>query len=311
METPRLLDLSVMTDAEVADVYGLLLRVGKTAAPDVPFPTLTEYFAEARNPTASRISREWVVEGGYAGLQWEKDGLESYLHLCVAPESRRQGLGTLLLEFAAEQARAAGRKRLISGYYDETGAAFAGVLGAQIGNSGLTSILALPAEITAQPVPGYTARSWQGTAPEELVDSWLTALAAINDAPRTEGRSPTKFTAESVRDHERTAAAAGQQTRVTVALAADGEVAASTEMVVGNDFGACARTEESSVIPAHRRKGLARWIKQESLVSLMKDRPDVTLVQTYNDVENAGMLAVNHAVGFKSVGRFTQVVIEL
>ena len=311
METPKLLDPSTTTDAEVADVYRLQRRVVKDAAPDMPFPTQAEYIAELRNPTASRILREWVVEGGFASLMWEKDGLECYLTLCVAPESRRQGLGTLLLEFVAEQARAAGRSSLISGFYDRTGAAFAEALGARIGNVLLASTLPLPAQIAVEPVPGYTARSWQGTAPEELLGSWTKALAAINDAPRTEGRSPTKFTVESIRDHERTAAAAGMQTRVTVALSADGQVAASTEMVVGNDFGACARTEETSVAASHRRRGLARWIKEESLVSLMKDRPDVTMVQTYNDVGNAGMLAVNQKVGFKSVGRFTQVVVEL
>lgn len=65
------------------------------------------------------------------------------------------------------------------------------------------------------------------------------------------------------------------------------------------------------MVAAHRHRGLARWLKAESLAALMAGRPDVPLVRTANATGNAGMLAVNRAVGFTIAATWTNVVLDL
>ena len=326
METPRLIDRPNLTDAELADLYAPARRVWMAALPGAPFPPLTHIVAQMRSLPKARTSLEWVVEGGYVSLSWQNENPDCQLGLAVEESARRRGLGTELLEFAIEQARAAGRTTLIGWYNDDIGAVFADQVGARVGNTMLISTLALPAEISPRPVPGYTVRSWQGSAPEELLESWIAVLDAINDAPHTEGSSPNLYSPEVVREQEELAAALGQELRVTVAVAQDGQVAASTVSWVepelydvapadgsGSDVQACAiaLTGASSVLAEHRGKGLARWIKHESLAGLMADRPEVSIVRTHNARSNAAILAVNYAVGFQTIGWETQAVLDL
>lgn len=300
-----------MTDAELAAAYTLPWQVWQDASPERTSPSLAEIVAFTRNLPASRTVLEWTVEGGFAGISWQHDDPDCYLNLTVAAAARRRGVGSRLLDHAADQARAAGRRILIGHFEDESGARFAARAGARIGNTDLTSVLTLPVAADRRPVPGYTLRSWQGAAPQELLAAWALARNTVNDAPHTEGASGWVFTPESVRDQERTAMAAGLQPRVVVALTAAGEVAACTEVQVGAGPGAIARTNDTSVGAAHRRRGLARWIKAQSLAGLMADRPDVTKVETRNDAANTAILAVNRSVGFSTVARSTEAVIDL
>jgi mycothiol synthase len=326
MHSPRLIDPTALTDAELAAAYSLPWLVRMRTAPGDVFPSLEQLVAATRNRPPAQTFLEWVTEGGYVSLRWETGDPECYLGLAVDPAARRRGVGTRLLEFAVQQARAAGHSMLMGQYCSSAGAAFAAGVGARIGNTGYISNLTLPVEITPRPVPGYTVRTWRGAAPQELLGSWARALEAVNDAPHTEGVSYRRFTPDTVREEENAVLARGVDLRTTVALADDGEVAGSTVLLIDPQPGAMIRpgdpsgrpvrvllamTSESSVLRAHRNKGLMRWIKVESLSRLMTERPDVMVVNTYNDATNAGMLAVNDAVGFDVVAAYTQAVVKL
>lgn len=311
MQTPKLIDAKTMTDAELGEIYALSRQVISAAAPGDPPFTLAELVSFTRHSPEDVKSLEWVVDGGYASLHWREGNPEAFVGLAVAEPARRRGLGSHLLAFVAEQARGTGHKTLIGAFADAAGAGFAAHHGARLGNSDLVSTLHLPTELEPRPVPGYTLRSWVGPAPEELIESWARAMNAINDAPHTEEVSDWLITPEKVRDQEASVAARGRQARVTVALDADGEIVGSTELRLGPEPGTIARTDDSSVVAAHRRKGLARWLKTESLAALMAARPDVRIVRTSNDATNTGMLAVNHSVGFKTVATWTHATIDL
>ena len=72
-----------------------------------------------------------------------------------------------------------------------------------------------------------------------------------------------------------------------------------------------AGTDDTAVVAAHRRRGLGRWVKVESLLRLQEDRPDVTLVTTANAEENHAMLALNRALGFSPVAVYTNCALQL
>jgi mycothiol synthase len=311
MQTPTRIDPTTMTDAELGPIYALRREGKLTAAPDEPVYSVAEMIGQARaRPEAYEVS-EWVIEGGYAQLFRFAGTRNCELELAIAPEARRSGLGTLFVAFLAEQARAGGCSILAIPVADERGAAFAASLGARLDNSWHISVLPLPAEVRPVPVPGYTVRSWQDAAPAELLESLAASLNAINDAPHVTGADPWLYTAEGVRDSEAKLIARGMQSRVSAVLDDRGEVVGSTWMRVGSTSGSVARTGNTAVLSAHRGRGLGRWLKAESLTALMAARPDVSLVRTSNAVTNAAMLAVNRAVGFKSVSTWTNAVIDL
>lgn len=311
MQTPTRIDPATMTDAALSAVYALQREGRLAAAPDEPGYSVPELIAKARHrPTAYRIS-EWVVEGGYAHLFHFAGNSDCELELVIAPQARRSGLGTLLAAYVAGQAREAGCKMMALSFADECGAAFAASLGARIENSRFISTLALPVELRPEPVPGYAIRSWSGTTPEDLLESLTATMNAINDAPHAAGADPWQYTSEVLRDAEAKLIARNMQLRITVVLDAGGAVVGVTGLEVGQDSGALAWTGNTAVLPAHRGRGLARWLKAESLLALMAERPDVSTVRTSNDVTNAGMLAVNRAVGFKTVSTWTNAVIDL
>jgi mycothiol synthase len=311
MQTPRLLEPTSLTDAELAEVYALRREARLAASQDESTYTVDELVRRARRRPAHYWITEWVVEGGYAQLCRVGERADCQVELAVAPTVRRRGLGTRLFEAVAGQARAARCRMLMGEFAEPGGAAFAAGLGARIENSWHNSVLALPVGLAVRPVPGYSVRSWCGAAPENLIESWAAALNSINDAPHAEGIEPRLISARALREKDALRQVPGVESRVTAILDAGGDVVATTELVVYAEPGSIARTESLSVLAAHRRKGLATWLKAESLAALMADRPDVALVRTSNDVTNTGMLAVNRMVGFTPVATWTNAVIDL
>ena len=313
MQTPRLINPAALADAELGAIYALR-RAGRLGtAPDEALASVAEMIAQSRwRPKAYEVS-EWVIEGGYAQLHRFAGNPDCNAELVIAPEARRRGLGTQFVRFLSEQARAAGCTILVGAFPDEGGAAFAASLGARIGNTKLVSTMPLPpaAGLEPVPVPGYTIRSWLGEPPEELLESWVRAVNAVNDAPHSAGLGGWVMTTEYVRDTVARMADRGIQFYVAVALDGQGEVAGSTEIQVGVAPRSIAQTRITAVLAEHRRRGLASWLKAESLAALTAARPDVALVRTSNDASNTGMLAVNHAVGFKTVASYTSAVLDL
>ncbi|HEV2637350.1 MAG TPA: GNAT family N-acetyltransferase [Actinocrinis sp.] len=312
MQIPSLLDLAAPTDADLREVYALLQRCKQAATPDDPYYTVDQLVATSRHRPPGTADWEWVLDGGYALLSRRSGEANGSMELVVAPEVRRRGLGTSLAGAVLEQARAAGCAWVVGHVADPAGMAFARSLGAREGNSELVSALHLAdAVVRPEPVPGYSVRSWVDEPPLELFASWVVAVNAITDAPHSEEIDDTPLTEAQVRAKIARIIARGQQMRVTVVLDQDGTVVGSTELGVGIKGGSRAQISGTSVLAAHRRRGLARWLKAEALARLIDERPDVQIVRTSNDSTNTGMLAVNHAVGFNTVARYTDMIFTL
>ena len=112
------------------------------------------------------------------------------------------------------------------------------------------------------------------------------------------------------RASEESLALRNREMRVTVAIREDGEIGAFTELRVssGSTLGF---TDDTGTVVAHRRQGLARAVKLESLRRLRADHPEITVVSTSNAEENAAMRHVNVGVGFRPTAVETMATLSL
>ncbi|MEV4417090.1 GNAT family N-acetyltransferase [Catellatospora sp. NPDC049609] len=260
--------------------------------------------------------RQWcAVAGdpvvGWAALDLRPDNGAGFVRVHVDPGHRRRGIGRALFAAALDRARAADRTVLTAVYGDAAGAAFAAAHGARTGQSVIRSLLRLPVAADPAPVPGYRAVTWVGPTPDGLLESYAETRNAIRDAPIENGVEWPRWTPESVRAQEDVAARRSVEMRVTAIVDGGGAVVAYTQMVVPSAPSEGAGTDATTVLAAHRRRGLATWVKVESLHRLAADRPDVAWVNTANAAANTGMLAVNRALGFRPVGTWTSAVYDL
>jgi GNAT superfamily N-acetyltransferase len=317
-----------VTDVQVLDpqtashdlldrVHELLAELHAEANPRQPFSSPADTRAYLRHRPTSQPICCWVVESsarvvGFATLVLVEGSPVGDARLVVAADSRRRGIGSALLHAVLGRAREAGCASVIGRHATPAGASFAARIGASDTRRWIRSYLSLAdAGLQVEPVPGYRLQSWIGPAPEGLVVSYAHAREAINDDPTATEDEWDPWDVARVRDQERSVARRGLAMRVTVALDAEDGVAAFTEVRVSEALGAVANTEDTAVVRSHRGRGLARWVKAESLRLLARDRPDVTLVATTNAEENAAMRHVNERLGFVPVATHTSCVLRL
>src|SRR3954470_6604587 len=109
----------------------------------------------------------------------------AYAEIFVQPDARRRGLGTALVDAVTAAARQEGITAFFGHHADEAGAAFARTIGAVDGQRDVASEVRLREAEIPEPgaPPGWRLLSWCGAAPEELVETYARARAAIDDAP--------------------------------------------------------------------------------------------------------------------------------
>jgi len=280
--------------------------------PPIPFDQFQGYL---RHP-GDGVRHHWVARepgrvAGFASLAVYGPAL-AYVELKVRPESRRQGIGTALLEPLLSTARAEGAQSLLGHHMDEAGAAFARKAGARDDQRDVRSRLDLRAADLPEPVvqAGVELRSWVGRTPEELLATHVAARQAMDDAPMPEGTEHPGWTVERQLQMEEACLARGRPPRVTAALEA-GEIVAFTDLRVGSPPCPVALTDDTGTLAHARRRGLATAVKREALRRLRDDRSDVLFVTTFNAEQNTAMRAVNTKLGFVPVTTFTSAVLEL
>lgn len=236
----------------------------------------------------------------------------AFLHLLVHPHRRRRGVGGALLEAVLARCRELRVEALHGHHTTPAGAAFAARFGAVDGQRVVRSVLELrTAELPESRVPdGFRLATWFRRVPEERLAAYVCARAAMDDAPTPDGMEYPAWTAEMVRDLEEALVRRRREMRLTVALGADDEVAAFTELRVsaGSTLGF---TDDTGTVAEFRGQGLARAVKLESLRRLRADHPEVDVVSTSNAEENAVMRHINASLGFRPTAVETAATLTL
>lgn len=268
-------------------------------APGEPLRTTAEVIAFYRHQPTSHTSCHWLADGALAGM-YVHGPSATFFDIQVLPTLRRRGAGAALLDCVLERARELDVRSLHGHHSTPAGAAFATRFGFTDGQRVVRSLLDLTTADLPEPVlpDGWTLETWLGRVPDVHLAAFVTARAAMDDAPTSGDMEFPAWTAAHVRASEESLRLRNREMRVTVAIRAEGEIGAFTELRVsrGSTLGF---TDDTGTLAAHRGQGLARAVKLESLRRLRDDHPELTVVSTSNAEENAVMRHVNERVGFR------------
>lgn len=229
--------------------------------------------------------------------------------LVVRPEARRRGVGAQLWGAIRAELAADGRSS-VSTMLELGGAGEAFVDGLGFGKVlplawYVQRVREADAELPEARLPeGYRFADWDGVVPDALADEFARAHDAMRDAPGggVDERTP-RWDAERVRTAARLIDDRGGILLTSVVLAADGpeagSVAAYTELVLRDPSHTRALQYDTVVVPEHRGRGLGRAVKRRLLSTLAERHPGVREISTSVADDNAPMLAVNAALGYR------------
>jgi GNAT superfamily N-acetyltransferase len=259
------------------------------------------------------------------------------LFIIVAASSRRQGVGTALLEEVRRIGKRHGRDTVLtwsehliapaapalpqlaaptgSGSVPVDGTVgFLQAMGFELAQVERQSRLDLPTpsgllgglRADAEAVAGsrYRVDSWRGQVPEQHLEGVAELYRAMStDAPVGEIDFRTEnWDAERLLAHDRRLLLTGDLLQTIALSRANGDVAAITVLYVPQTSPHRPEQFTTVVLDAHRGHRLGAWIKAANLAALEAAFPQARYVDTWNADENSHMLAINTALGYRPHG---------
>lgn len=258
---------------------------------------------------------------GVICVSWEdyEDNREAcYFELDVMPSFRRQKIASALAQRGIEFAVEAGRPLLNFDANDKVRAGwdFLAAIGAEHKLTGRFSMLEF-AEVDRSQLEGWVARAaerasdyelvrWDGRCPDEYAEAFVNEQNVMNTAPIEDLEFEDEvFTVARLRDREESVAIRNIELSTLVAVhKPTGEMIAHTDVWLPQHWPQKAYQNDTGVNPAHREKGLGRWLKAQMLLNLMTERPAIERISTWNAGSNDAMLGINYAMGFRTVSEF-------
>jgi GNAT superfamily N-acetyltransferase len=188
-------------------------------------------------------------------------------------------------------------------------AAFATAMGAVAGLVETRSRLEVGAVDPVAVADGYRIVQWTGVGPEEHLGDIAYLAGRLNeDAPTGDiAWEAEKHDAERVRAAEETSVARQRTVLHTGAVhEATGRLVAWTRLACRDDVRWHAWQDITIVDPGHRGQRLGLAVKVGNLRYARRLRPELRAIDTFNAAENAHMLRINQALGFRPVDAWTQ-----
>ncbi len=259
------------------------------------------------------------VGGGTVELPLRDNTDVVYLDVFTAPEHRRNGHATALVEAVEELAGDADRGTLLAYATWEIDAvdpgpqAFAEAVGFDLNIMNALRELPLPASIPPLEVAdGYTMHTWRAACPEAWLQGYIDVRRLIvEEAPRGDAELENEYwDAARVRSEEAQWVEQGRTPQVTMAVSDDGEVVGHTQLLFPSDSDEVYQWD-TIVLPTHRGHGLGLSLKIAAMheaADLLAGRRRIT---TYNAASNAPMIRVNDALGFRQIAWDAEYVREL
>lgn len=234
------------------------------------------------------------------------------VNVVVHPECRRRGHGTLLHDALVAIARDAGRSTLIgesSSPLDgvDPGEAFLHHHGFAVAQTVHRNDL----DLTTTAVGGENALGTAAYVIETVVDdipeTWLEDRAHLQQRMSTDvpvgelALGEEDWDVERMRGEYEATRSSGRRAIETVARHEEsGRIIAFTQVQVPVDDPALAYQQDTLVLREHRGHGLGASLKAANQRALREASPQTRTLRTWNAVENAPMIAVNEALGYRT-----------
>lgn len=315
----RDLDLETSPEADLRGAHAVAAPLAWTFVEgDEPAP-FEEWCADERRRATNvevrhvvAIRDDAVVGHAFVELDREDNTHLAWTQLAVAPTHRRQGIGTQLVRRLIEVAVEEGRTSWgVVADQGSAGGAFAAGLGLtarqvvhlnRLRTADLDpGLLQSWIDRAADRAGGYHLEVWDGPTPPERVEAFAACNEIMNTAPLGDLEvEDERMTPDRLRKMEAARLASGMQWWTLVAVEdATGAFAGFTQLSFSGWRSTIAKQHDTGVDPAHRDRGLGRWLKAANLQRLLAERPDVVKIDTGNAGSNAPMLGINHALGFR------------
>ncbi|WP_374929185.1 GNAT family N-acetyltransferase [Kytococcus sedentarius] len=290
-----------------------------------------------RVPGRGPLGEVRLLGAVHAGIPLQENTDRLDMDLWVVAGARRQGVGTALHDAVEELARNLGRHVIDTysgharsaapgspdaldaptgfGTLDRTEAptAFALAKGYRLVQTethselrpadGLAVADALDAE--ARPLAAdYEVVTWSGATPEEHLEGMCRLYERMStDIPQGDAeREQAVWSPERIRENESRWQDMGRHTVFAMARhTPTGQAVAYTYLQSSPHRPAAAYQEDTLVAREHRGHRLGTLVKTAALRRFAAERPGVERIHTWNAGENAHMLAINTALGFRPV----------
>lgn len=323
-------DLDPADEQALLDLHELECAARPVDRPHLPLPTLAETTVEWTRPypCSDLFGLLARLDGRLAGCAWLNLPLAdntsaAFVEIEVHPELRRRGVGSALAAAARHAARARHRSVAIGSVRcDGPGLPFATAHGAGEQLTRLRNMLYLDtldddvvdgllAEATAR-AAGYQLIRLTDAVPDSYLDSVAAMYEVMNDAPpESAALEDEKWTSERVADLDEWLCARGDRIYTILATHGDERQVAGMTRVAMPSTGDLALQLDTAVAPAHRGHSLGTLMKASMLRWLIAAEPRARRINTFNAASNVHMLAVNEAIGFIPVERWTNVEIAV
>ncbi len=255
------------------------------------------------------------------------------LELYVHPAARRRGHGRRMVQALLAGARTQGRTRVLAEVPEPLdagstpvgpGPALATSVGARRALREVRRTLEL-ADLSAQRrmeiehdalryAEGYDILEWVGLSPADQLDD----LAALQERMSTDpphgstGREPEHWDAARLRAQEEGTQERGRQRVVCAArYRASGRTVGVSTLAVNHACPEVVYQWNTVVAPEHRGHRLGILLKIRNLDHLARRSPHSRTVATWNAADNAPMVAINEALGFRPREAWTEWRLDL
>lgn len=281
---------------------------------------LTEPDPSERKDCVVAVDGDEIVGAGVAFSSTNDNRHLSWLMPWVEPERRRQGIGSAVVAELIAICRADNRTDLVMEAScpferrdDHPYRRFAEKNGFALANTEIRRVRTLPVEdvdldaLIAEAAPhheGYRIESFAGPVPDELLPSFCAAYNRLAvDAPGGDLEfEPEALTPEVVRIHEEQSRRQGRRKLSTLAITADGEVAAYNDLVIPPEDLPNIWQWGTLVVAEHRGRRLGMAVKARGLKELQSlIGPERTRILTCNAEQNGYMVSINEQLGFRAV----------
>lgn len=320
------LQVADMTDAELRPLFEAVRTIEEEVESEGPTIVWDDWLFRVRNPRSWQPVQHWVATDGGDIVGWmlvEIDDSGANRNLAtffggVLPGERRRGVASELLDAALPGLRDDGRTNLTFHCRDgqEAAEGFLSQLDAskklverrsrcrvdRLDRAMLEGWLDKASERAAE----YSLLVLSAPTPEEHLERWAELQHVMNTAPLDDlDYEDEIITVDMIREAEQRMAAVGRTNRLVVAVhEPSGDWAGFTELEFNPHYPMMAIQEGTGVVPAHRDRGLGRWLKAANALWLLDERPEVEYIDTWNAFSNAPMLGINDAMGFEVVGAY-------